>query len=354
MSASHDCRVRPRPFTQVDVFGAGPFAGNPLAVVLDGEGLSEERMAAVASWTNLSETTVVLPPTDPAADYRVRILTPTGELPFAGHPTLGTAAAWLLAGGRPRTPGMVVQECAAGLVEVRIESGPHLRPDDGPVAPDDCLTGGAASPLRLAFRAPALTRDTEPDGAELEAALHVAGLDGEDVAAARWTDNGPGWLSLLLRDVETLRAVRPRPSADGSAVKVGLCALTDARTDAQTSAAGVPTAGAPGAGVPGAEAAGDMAGDCRASAAVALEVRALLADSGVREDPVTGSLNAGLACWLTGADAPDGGHRLTVPFEAGQGAAVGRDGRVRVSADEAGELWIGGDVTVGVHGQILA
>ena len=319
MSASHDCRVRPRPFTQVDVFGAGPFAGNPLAVVLDGEGLSEERMAAVASWTNLSETTVVLPPTDPAADYRVRILTPTGELPFAGHPTLGTAAAWLLAGGRPRTPGVVVQECAAGLVEVRIESGPHLRPDDGPVARDDCLTGGAASPLRLAFRAPALTRDTEPDGAELEAALHVAGLDVEDVVAARWTDNGPGWLSLLLRDVETLRGVRPRPSADGSAVKVGLCALTDART-----------------------------------AAVALEVRALLADSGVREDPVTGSLNAGLACWLTGADAPDGGHRLTVPFEAGQGAAVGRDGRVRVSADEAGGLWIGGDVTVGVHGQILA
>ena len=319
MSASHDCRLRPRPFTQVDVFGAGPFAGNPLAVVMDGEGLSEERMAAVASWTNLSETTVVLPPTDPAADYRVRILTPTGELPFAGHPTLGTAAAWLLAGGRPRTPGVVVQECAAGLVEVRIESGPHLRPDDGPVASEGCLTGGAGSPLRLAFRAPALTRDTEPDGAELEAALHVAGLDGDDVVAARWTDNGPGWLSLLLRDVETLRGVRPRPSADGSAVKVGLCALTDART-----------------------------------AAVALEVRALLADSGVREDPVTGSLNAGLACWLTGADAPDGGHRLTVPFEAGQGAAVGRDGRVRVSADEAGGLWIGGDVTVGVHGQILA
>lgn len=319
MSASHDSRVRPRPFTQVDVFGAGPFAGNPLAVVLDGEGLSEERMAAIASWTNLSETTVVLPPTDPAADYRVRILTPTGELPFAGHPMLGTAAAWLLAGGRPRTSGTVVQECAAGLVDVRIESAPHLLPDDGPVPSADRRTGGAPSPLRLAFRAPALTRDEEPTAAELDAALQVAGLQREDVVAARWTDNGPGWSSLLLKDVETLRAVRPRPSADGSPVKVGLCALT-----------GAPT-GRP-----------------------ALEVRALIADAGVREDPVTGSLNAGVACWLTGADAPDGDHRLSVPFEAGQGAAVGRDGRVRVTADEAGDLWIGGDVTVGVRGEILA
>lgn len=306
MSASLPSRVRPRPFTQVDVFGAGPFAGNPLAVVLDGQGLSEERMAAIASWTNLSETTVVLPPQDPAADYRVRILTPTGELPFAGHPTLGTAAAWLLAGGRPRTPGAVVQECAAGLVEVRIES----------------------APLSLAFRAPALAQDEEPTEAELEAALHVAGLGREDVVAARWTDNGPGWLSLLLKDVQTLRAVRPRPSADGKAVKVGLCALAGGGSvDA--------TDNAPGE-------------------APALEVRALVADTGVREDPVTGSLQAGLACWLTGADAPGGDHRLTVPYTAGQGAAVGRDGRVRVSADAAGDLWIGGDVTVGVRGEILA
>lgn len=224
MSASHDSRVRPRPFTQVDVFGAGP---------------------------------------------------------FAGHPTLGTAAAWLLAGGRPRTSGTVVQECAAGLVDVRIESAPHLLPDDGPVPSADRRTGGAPSPLRLAFRAPALTRDEEPTAADLDAALQVAGLQREDVVAARWTDNGPGWPSQLLKDVETLRAVRPRPSVDGSPVKVGLCALT-------------------------------------------------------------------------GADAPDGDHRLSVPFEAGQGAAVGRDGRVRVTADEAGDFWIGGDVTVGVRGESLA
>lgn len=328
MSSALRSALRPRPFTQVDVFGAGPFAGNPLAVVLDGQGLSEERLAAIAAWTNLSETTVVLPPRDPAADYRVRILTPTGELPFAGHPTLGTAAAWLWAGGRPRTPGVVVQECAAGLVEVRVESGPDPRPDGGPLASASRRTVGAPSPgegagesltpapLRLAFRAPALTRDEEPTDAELDAALHVAGLEREDVAAARWTDNGPGWLSLLLRDVQTLRAVRPRPSAGGSPVKVGLCAV----------AAAVP----------------------------ALEVRALIAGDGVREDPVTGSLNAGLACWLTGADAPGVGPRLTVPFEAGQGAAVGRDGRVRVSADASGDLWIGGDVSVGVRGEILA
>lgn len=316
-----DTPVRPRPFLQVDVFGAGPFAGNPLAVVLDGEGLSGQRMAAIASWTNLSETTVVLPPTDPAADYRVRILTPTGELPFAGHPTLGTAAAWLRAGGRPRTPGTVVQQCAAGLVEVRLDSLPQRHPDDGPRASADRRTPGAPSseeetpsPLGLAFRAPALTRDEELTTAELDAALQVAGLHRSDVVAARWTDNGPGWLSLLLKDVQTLRAVRPRPATDGAAVKVGLCAMTGAAS---------------------------------------LEVRALIADSGVREDPVTGSLHAGLACWLTGAHAPDG-HRLTVPFQARQGAAVGRDGRVRVSADAAGQIWIGGDVTVGVRGRILA
>jgi PhzF family phenazine biosynthesis protein len=243
-----------RRFHQIDVFSAQPLKGNPLAVVHAAQGLSDEQMAAFARWTNLSETTFLLPPTDPQADYRVRIWTPGGELPFAGHPTLGSCWAWLAAGGQPQQAGQVVQQCAVGRVTVR---------RDG---------------QRLAFAAPPVKRSgpLEPDLlARLLSALH---LSAADVLRHQWVDNGPGWCALMLRSAQQVRAVVPDWSQmDG--LKLGLV----------------------GAHEPGAEA--------------QFEVRALIG-GGNYEDPVTGSLNASVAQWLIGAGvAPDAyvasqGHAL--------------------------------------------
>jgi PhzF family phenazine biosynthesis protein len=224
-----------RPICQVDVFSAAPYCGNPVAVVLDGEGLATGAMQRFASWMNLSETTFVLPPTDSAADYRVRIFTPAAELPFAGHPTLGTCHAWLGAGGEPRQPGLVVQQCGAGLVRVRQAAGglafaapPVLR--DGPVAED--LLARIASVLRIPRAA---------------------------IVDASWADNGPGWVAVLLASAEEVLALRP-----------GEC-------DLDLGVAGPYPPGSP----------------------AALEVRAFFPKDGVTvEDPVTGSLNASLAAWL--------------------------------------------------------
>ena len=283
---------RTLPFRQVDVFGAGPFLGNPLAVVLGAEDLDEAVMHRIAAWTDLSETTFVLPPQDPGADYRVRILTPSEELPFAGHPTLGTAAAWLAAGGVPRTPGTVVQECGAGLVPVSVA-------DDG----------------ALAFRAPALVRSGPVADADRDAALALCGLGRRDVLEARWIDNGPGWMGLLLADDAAVRAVRPRVVPGAEWLRVGLVGLNAPVRDP--------------AEVP------------------AVEVRALIgADGAVREDPVTGSLNASAAQWMVGSG------RLAPPYTAVQGSQAGRDGRVRITQDAAGALWVGGTVTPGVVGTI--
>jgi PhzF family phenazine biosynthesis protein len=224
-----------RQFRQVDVFTAHPYLGNPLAVVLDAAGLSDQQMQQFAHWTNLSETTFVLPPEDDAADYRVRIFMPTGELPFAGHPTLGTAHAWLEAGGRPRTAGLVVQQCGAGLVRVRSEAS------------------------RLAFAAPPLRRTgpVEPElAAHIAAILHI-GRD--EIVDLQWADNGPGWIAVLLASADAVLAVRP-----------GL-------TDLDLGIAGPYPPGSP----------------------AAFEVRAFFPKDGATvEDPVTGSLNASLAQWL--------------------------------------------------------
>lgn len=164
-----------RPFTQVNVFSADPLGGNPLAVVHAAEGLTEAQMAALARWTNLSETTFLLPATDPGADYRVRIFTPGGELLFAGHPALGSCHAWLAAGGRPRNPGLVVQQCGVGLVQVR-RDGPFLE--------------FAAPPLR---RIGPLAADVI---AKIADALAVAPAD---IVHHQWVDNGPGWCAVMLR-----------------------------------------------------------------------------------------------------------------------------------------------------------
>lgn len=232
-----------RRFTQVDVFSDEPTRGNALAVVVDGDGLTDEEMAAFARWTNLSETTFVLSPTDPGADYRVRIWTVGGELPFAGHPTLGSCRAWLEAGGRPRTHGVVIQECGVGLVRVRVDGD------------------------RLAFAAPGLLRSGALTADERRQAVVATGLDEADVVDSAWIDNGPGWMGLLLRDAEAVLRAELASTGPGQ-VKVGLI----------------------GSHPPGGPA--------------DYEVRAFYSDdAGAMEDPVTGSANAGLAVWLIGTGA---------------------------------------------------
>ncbi|WP_432507146.1 PhzF family phenazine biosynthesis protein [Kineococcus arenarius] len=275
---------RPRPFAQVDVFSAVPYRGNPVAVVLDAEGLDAEAMQRFAAWTNLSETTFVLPPADPGADYRLRIFTPGGELPFAGHPTLGSAHAWLGAGGRPRGGDVVVQECGAGLVPVRRD--------------------GSA----LSFAAPPLVRTGPLEEDVLERAVRALGLARADVLDHRWVDNGPGWAALRLTSAQRVLEV-----------EVDAPALGD-----------LPL------GVVGAHPAGSEH---------AVEVRAFVPELGVPEDPVTGSLNAGLAQWLTG----DG--TLPPDYTAAQGTRVGRAGVVRVRTLD-GAVWVGGDSTTCVEGTV--
>ncbi len=228
--------MKRRPFRQLDVFSSEPYRGNPLAVVLDGEGLGDAQMQEFARWTNLSETTFLLPPTDPAADYRVRIFTPGGELPFAGHPTLGTCHAWLTAGGRARGDA-VVQECAVGLVRVRRDGD------------------------RLAFEAPPLSR-SPADPVLVAEVLAALGVDAASLRAAQWLDNGPQWLGLLLDSAASVLALEPDHGALKLLAKVGVIAPYPAGSEC------------------------------------AFEVRGFAAQLGVPEDPVTGSLNASLAQWL--------------------------------------------------------
>lgn len=273
----------PHPFRQVDVFGTAPLGGNPVAVVHDADGLTDEQMAAFARWTNLSETTFLLSPTDPAADYRLRIFTPGGELPFAGHPTLGSAHAWLEAGGVPRGE-RVVQECGVGLVELR-------------------RTG------RLAFAAPPLIRSGPVDDTDLDRVVRALRIDRRDVVDARWADNGAGWVAVRLADAAAVLALEPDFAAfDG--LDVGVAGLHPPGSEAQVEVRGF----APGAGIP--------------------------------EDPVTGSLNAALAQWLTG----DG--TLPPSYVAAQGGALGRSGRVHVDTDAAGTIWVGGETRTTIQGSV--
>jgi PhzF family phenazine biosynthesis protein len=224
-----------RPFAQVDVFTDTPYAGNPVAVVLDGSGLTTEDMQRFASWTNLSETTFVLPPTVAGADYRVRIFTPTLELPFAGHPTLGTCHAWIEAGRTPQRPDVIVQECEAGLIEVRRGAG------------------------QLAFAAPPLRRSGPVDAQLLDELAAAMGLGRDEIVDAAWVDNGPGWVGLLLASADRVLQVRP------------------SFIDEDVGLVGPYPDGAP----------------------QAFEVRGFFPKDGVlAEDPVTGSLNASLAMWL--------------------------------------------------------
>lgn len=304
-------------FSQVDVFSSQPMLGNPVAVVHDavgddGKDLDTQVMQAVAVWTNLSETTFVLPPRDPAADYRLRIFTPGGELPFAGHPTLGSCRAWLAVGGVPRDGRMIVQECEAGLVRIR---------RDGE---------------RLAFAAPPMTRSGPPDE-ELRAAVIAAlGVSEKWVLDMSWVVNGPNWLGVRLDDAQAVLDLTPDFAAisalgegESPGVEVGVVGA-------------YPRSGGPD----GAD----------------FEVRAFCPGFGMDEDPVTGSLQAGLAQWLIGTGvAPRS-------YMAVQGTALGRAGRVSIDAesgasgqtpsgvtagpDEIEDIWVGGEAVLRIAGAI--
>ncbi len=274
--------ARTYPFHQVDVFSAMPLKGNPLAVVCDAHDWSDEEMAAFANWTNLSETTFLMKPTVAGADYRVRIFTPTGELPFAGHPTLGTCHVYLAHSGQTGK-GEIVQQCAAGLIKIRV------------------------SGESLAFAAPPLRKFGPVDPTSVSQIAAALALAPEVILDASWTDNGPGWVSLLLRSRADVIGIEPDFAALGG-FKVGVVAQCQPEDGIDAD----------------------------------FEVRAFFEGG---EDPVTGSLNAGVAQWLIGAGvAPE-------RYVASQGTVLGRAGRV--SVDKIGDdIWIGGQVTSLIEGKI--
>ncbi len=228
-----------RRFQQIDVFGSERFTGNPLAVVVDADGLSTEEMTRFAAWTNLSETTFLLPARTDAADYRVRIFSLTREFPFAGHPTLGSCQAWLSSGGEPKRNDYIIQECAAGLVRVRRTS-----------------TG-------LAFAAPPLTRSGPVDEELLRISASILRIRRNEIVDSQWLSE---WVAVLLRDADTVLAIEPEFSqhSGGPSLNIGI------------------------------------AGPYTGNSECAFEVRALFSDEfgQFREDPATGGLNASLARWL--------------------------------------------------------
>ena len=273
-------------FRQVDVFATDALTGNPLAVVLDADTLSDAEMAAFARWTNLSETTFLLKPQSPAADYRVRIFTPVRELPFAGHPTLGSCHVWLEAGGVPRGDD-IVQECGVGPVRIR---------RDGET---------------LAFAAPPLRRTGPVEPAILAQIAHSLRVAPDAIQASQWVDNGPGWVAVMLGSRTELLAVKPDfPAMTGLAL--GVAAPWDAVRD-------------------GPEA--------------QFEVRAFVPEESA-EDPVTGSLNAGLAQWLIGAGLAPAAYIVR------QGTAIGRAGRVEIRQVGA-DIWIGGRSETRIQGTVM-
>lgn len=277
---------RTRPFAQVDVFSREQFRGNPVAVILDAEGLADEELQRIATWTNLSETTFVLPATTDAADYRVRIFTPGAEIPFAGHPTLGTARAWLAAGGTPHSEGTLVQECGVGLVRLRVDGD------------------------RLSFSAPETRRTGPLDAGLLDRIASAFGIGRDEIIDHQWVDNGPGWAAVRLASADEVLAIRPDLAALG---------------DAHVGAVGAYPAG------------GDFA----------FEIRAFAPDIGVPEDPITGSLNASVAQWLTRTGQAPERYRVS------QGTCLGRAGDVSIRVD-GDDVWVGGEARVLIAGTITA
>jgi PhzF family phenazine biosynthesis protein len=280
---------RSRPFQQVDVFTATPYRGNPLAVVLDGTDLDTAAMQHFTNWTNLSECSFLLPPSEAGkaqgADYRVRIFCPGRELPFAGHPTLGSCHAWLAQGGLPLA-SEVIQECGVGLIRIRREGA------------------------RLAFAAPPLIRSGALDETEVALIARGLGVARSDIVAHSWCDNGPHWRGVMLTSAAQVLALQP-DGAVLAGMDIGVVAPSHGRDGSQ------------------------------------FEVRAFFAGpQGLIEDPVTGSLNAALALWLIGAGlAPDN-------YVAAQGAALQREGRVHVARDTDGTVWVGGASVTCIDGTV--
>jgi PhzF family phenazine biosynthesis protein len=266
-------------FELVDVFGSGLFSGNPVAVLGDAEGLDPALFQRITQWLNLSETTFVLPPTHPDADYRVRIFTLEREMPFAGHPTLGTCHAWLRTGVPTKHADYIVQECGAGLVPIRRRPG-----SDG----------------ALAFKAPPLIRSGIVSESDLADVLHLLQLDRSQVVDATWADNGPGWIAVMLRSAESVLAVEPLRHFPRR-IDVGLVGPHPAGHES------------------------------------AFELRALFSDhnGNIVEDPVTGSLNASVAQWLHKAGYVKDNYR------ASQGTRIGRAGRIDIDYVDS-DIWVGG------------
>lgn len=264
-------------FQLVDVFSERPFAGNPVAVVFADDTLDTAAMQRITRWLNLSETTFVQTPTTAGADYRVRIFCLSGELPFAGHPTLGTAHAWLHAGGQPKASDEIVQECGAGLVRLRREDG------------------------KLHFAAPPMLRSGPLEATDRAQVAEVLRISPAAIVDAQWCDNGAGWAGVLLASAQDVLALDPL-GAYPTHVDIGVV----------------------GPHPPG--------------SAQALELRAFFTDhtGAMREDPVTGSLNAAVAEWLVSSG------RVTAPYTACQGTCVEREGRIHVRQDEDGRIWVGG------------
>ena len=304
--------LKNRTFKQVDVFTATPYLGNPLAVVLDGVGLSDAEMAAFARWTNLSETTFLLPPTHPDADYRVRIFTPESELPFAGHPTLGTCHAWLEAGGKPKQHGLIVQESAVGLVRIQQKAS------------------------TLAFAAPALKRSAI-SASKLAQVAGALGISSQQIIAAQILNNGAEWLGLLLDSTDTVLQITPN-----------FIILKNLRVDVGVASVY--------AALPATQLIARSSRESRAfaaqAAAAVLKAEPETADIEVRafmqscEDPVTGSLNASLAQWLI-----EDGY-LPESYTASQGICLDRAGRVNIERDASGQIWVGGSVVTCIDGMV--
>jgi PhzF family phenazine biosynthesis protein len=283
-----------RRFKQVDVFTEVPYRGNPLAVVLDAHGLTTAQMQHFTNWTNLSEATFLLPPTHAEADYSVRIFCPGRELPFAGHPTLGSCHAWLEAGGVPKGEH-VVQECGIGLVKLKRDGS------------------------RLAFAAPPLRKKGPLPEEDVALIARGLGVARDDVVQHAWCDNGPNWRGVMLKSAQQVLSLKP-----DAAILAGL----DVGVVGPHGKVGVIGSHGP-------------ANEC------AFEVRAFFpGNNGMAEDPVTGSLNAALAQWLIGADlAPQ-------RYVAAQGTVLGRAGRVHVQRESDGEIWIGGASVTCVEGAV--
>jgi PhzF family phenazine biosynthesis protein len=311
--------MRQRPFKQVDVFTATPYLGNPVAVVLDGSGLSDADMQRFSAWTNLAETTFVLPPSPQGAaagaDYQLRIFTTTHEMPFAGHPTLGSCHAWLAQGGTPKDPALIVQECQVGLVRLQHHAG------------------------RLAFAAPALVR-SQPEGDAVARLGSALGLQGAQIRAAQHLNNGPLHFGLLLDSSATVLALAPDWLAlrawmrETGVSGIGVAALEDA-------------AQAPALILRSNREARAFANATAAAAPTDMEVRFFADDLVLAEDPVTGSFNASLAQWLI-ADglAPRA-------YVASQGTCLGRAGRMHITQDASGQVWVGGESVTCVDGQVM-